>query len=101
MIPEGRAGERRVRKLGVPDEASGGMGVESEKERDKQMVSIPECFVGLLADSYVRGSEHHKHAEEHDMTRYAPDLGVVYLHCCLRSYLVSFNIEEAVYLSEA
>ena len=101
MIPEGRAGERRVRKVGVPDEASGGMGVEGEKERDKEVVGVPECFVGLLPDSNVGGGEHHEHAKEHDMTRYAPDLGVVYLHCCLGSYLVPFNVEEASYVSRA
>ena len=35
------------------------------------------------------------------MACYAPSLGVVYLHCCLGPYLISFNIEEAVYVSGA
>ena len=63
VVPEGRPGERRVRKLGVPDEASSGMGVEGEEERDKEVVGVPECFVRLLADSNVGGGEHHEHAE--------------------------------------
>lgn len=59
VVPERRAGEGRVGKLCIPDEASGGMGVEGEKERDKKVVGVPEGFVGLLADSNVGGSEHH------------------------------------------
>ena len=101
MIPEGRTGERGVRKLRVADEASGGMGIEGEKERDKEVVGVPECFVRLLADSDVGGREHHEHAEQHYVTGYAAGLSVVYLHCCLRSYLVPFNIKEASYVSEA
>ena len=77
------------------------MGVKSEKERDEEVVGVPECFIGLLADSNVGGGVHHEHAEEHDMARDAPDLGVVYLYCCLGSYLVSFNIKEAVYVNGA
>lgn len=59
VVPERRAGKGRVRKLCVPNEASGGMGVEGEEERDKEVVRVPECFVGLLADSNVGGGEHH------------------------------------------
>ncbi len=77
------------------------MSIEGEKERDKKVVGVPERFVGLLADSNMGSGEHHEHAKQHDMTRYPTNLGVVYLHCRLGSYLVSFNIEEAVYVSAA
>lgn len=77
------------------------MGIESEKERDEEVVGVPKCFIGLLADSNVGGGVHHEHTEEHDMARDAPGLGVVYLYCCLGSYLVSFNIKEAIYVNRA
>ena len=77
------------------------MGVEGEKERYEEVVGVPERFVGLLAYSNVRGREHHEHAEQHDMTRNTASLGVVDLHSGLGSYLISFDIEEAVDVSEA
>ena len=64
------------------------------------MVGVPECLIGLFANIGVGSSEHHKHAEEHDMARNAACLGIVYLYCCLRSYLISLNIEEAGNISK-
>ena len=100
MIPERLASEWRVGQLGISDEALGGVGVKPKQEWDEKMVSVPKCFVRLLSDFDVGGSEHHEHAEQHNMPCYATSLRVVYLHCALGSYLVPFNIEEATHVSE-
>jgi hypothetical protein len=53
VIPEGFARERRLRCDSVSNEAACGMRVESQEEGDKQMVSIPESFEGLLSNARV------------------------------------------------
>jgi hypothetical protein len=47
----------------VSDEASHGMGVQSQEERNEQMVSVPEGLKRLLADLVMGGRVHQEHAE--------------------------------------
>ena len=42
----------------IANEAAGGVGVEAEEKRDKEVVRIPEGLEGLLSDSGVRGGVH-------------------------------------------
>ena len=58
VIPEGFARKRRLRRDSISNEAARGMRVESQEEGDKQMVSIPESFVGLLSNARVGGCVH-------------------------------------------
>ena len=64
------------------------------------MVGVPKCLIGLFANAGVGSSVHHEHAKKHDMACDAACLGIVYLYCCLRSYLISLHVEEAGYISK-
>lgn len=64
------------------------------------MVGVPKSFVRLLSNFDMGGSEHHEHAEKHDVPCYATRLCVVYLDCALGSYLVPFDVEKAAHVSE-
>lgn len=58
MIPEIVSRKWRNRVCRVSYETAGGVGVNTEKERNKQMVGIPERFEGLLPDTMVRSCIH-------------------------------------------
>ena len=77
----GRAVEReRGDVLGVgrvTDEASGGMGVETDHEEERKVVRVPECLEALVTDLVVRGGVHEDHDEEHEVTGDASCLLVV------------------------
>ena len=96
VAPERRAGKGRVRFNTIPDEATRGVGVQGEEKWDEEMVGVPESLIRLLADADVSRREHHKHAEEHDMSCYAAGFGVMDFHSRYRSYLVSLYVEEAI-----
>ena len=61
MCPEIGLIEWREWNSGVTNEASGGVGVETEHERDEEVVSVPEGLEGLLADLVVSGGVHQDH----------------------------------------
>ena len=77
----GRAVEReRGDVLGVgrvTDEASGGMGVETDHEEERKVVRVPESLEALVADLVVRSGVHEEHDEKHEMTGDTARLGVV------------------------
>ena len=101
VSPEWLTCERRERLYRVPDETASCMGIQSKQERNKQMVGVPKCFVGLL--SYLRMScgEHEQHAEEHYVACDPAGLSIMNLYCCSRSDLISLDIEEATNISGA
>lgn len=101
MVPERLASEWRKGQRRVSDETLGRVGVKPEKKWNEQVMGVPKGLVGLLSYLDVGGSEHHKHAKEHDMPCYATRLCVVYLNCALRSDLVPFNVEETSHVSDA
>ena len=77
----GRAVEReRGDVLGVgrvTDEASGGMGVETDHEEERKVVRVPESLEALVADLVVRGRVHEHHDEQHEVAGDAARLPVV------------------------
>lgn len=95
MVPELLPCEWRDRIGRIAHEAAGGVGIESEHERDEQMVRVPKGFERLLPDSMVRGCIHEHHTQEHDMTGYPPCLGEVDLDSSIGADLVFFNVKEA------
>lgn len=58
VVPEGRAGKRGEGFLGVADEAAGCVGVEGKKERDEEVMGVPERLVRLLPYFGMGGGEH-------------------------------------------
>ena len=79
----------------VANEASSGMGVESEHEWNEEMMSVPEGLERLLTNLVVSGSIHEKHAKAHNMAGDASSFCVMNLDSGDLSDLCSFNIEEA------
>ena len=77
------------------------MSIQSEQERDEQMVSVPKCFVGLLPYLRMSCGEHKQHAEEHDVACDAASLSVMNLYSCSRSDLISLYVKEAMNVSGA
>ena len=81
----GRAVEReRGDVLGVgrvTDEASGGMGVETEHEEERKVVRVPESLEALIANLVVRSGVHEEHDEEHEVAGDASRLGVMNVKC--------------------
>lgn len=58
MIPKVLASEWRERIHGITDEAACGVGVKTQHEWDKQVMSIPERLEGLLTDFGVGSGIH-------------------------------------------
>lgn len=58
MIPEVLTGERREWVCTITNEAACGVGVESKKEGNEQMVSVPESLERLLSDLGVCSRVH-------------------------------------------
>lgn len=70
------------------------MGVEAEEEGNEEVVDIPECLEGLLADFGVRGGIHQEHAKEHHVSGDATGFGIVNLDSCDGANLRLLDIEE-------
>ena len=83
LVPEAVIGgvERedvRVRRVGgVADEASGGMGVETDHEEEREVVRVPEGLEALVADLVVGRGIHEEHDEEHEVAGDAACLVIV------------------------
>ena len=71
----------------VTDEASGGMGVETDHEEEREVVSVPEGFETLVADFVVRRGIHKDHDEKHEVASDASRLRVVDVQGDLRTDL--------------
>lgn len=69
----------------VPNEATGGMGVETKHEEERKVVGVPEGLKALLSNLRMRGRIHHDHDEEHEMAGDASRLSVVDLKSGLLS----------------
>lgn len=72
------------------------MRVHGEQEDNVEIVGIGECFVGLLADAWVRSAVDEEHAEEHDVTGDAASLGEEDLESGGWTEESAFDVEEAV-----
>lgn len=72
---------------GVTDEAASSMGVETNHEEEREMMSVPENLESLGADLVVGSSVHEEHDEEHEMTGDASWLRIVDLESNLLPYL--------------
>jgi len=77
VLPEVFTGKWRAGIGSVSDEASSRVCVEGEEERDKEVVSIPECLKGLLPDAEMSSRVYQEHAEKHYMAGNAARLGVM------------------------
>lgn len=95
MSPEDVTGERRETVGRVTHETTDCVRVQSEQERDEQVVGVPEGLERLLANSVVRSRVHEKHAEKHDVASDTARLSVVDLQGENRSDLRNLNVEEA------
>lgn len=88
-------GKWREGVAGISDEATYGMGIQSEEERNEQVVSVPEGLERLLADAVVGRGVHEQHAEQHGVTSDTTWLRVVDLQGRDGSDLSLLDIEEA------
>ena len=61
----------------VTNEASGGMGVETNHEKEREVVRVPEGLEALVTDLVVCRGIHEDHDEEHEVTGDASCLLVV------------------------
>ena len=95
----GRAVEReRGDVLGVgrvTDEASGGMGVETDHEEERKVVRVPESLEALVADLVVRSGVHEEHDEKHEVAGDASRLVVVDVEGNLGADLCGHNESSA------
>jgi hypothetical protein len=94
LLVEGREGGGSV-----TDEAAGSVRVHAEQERDEEVVSVPKGLERLLAYPGMGSRVDQQHAEQHDMAGDTTSFGVVNLESDLRSYLDTFDVEEAVVVS--
>jgi hypothetical protein len=99
MIPELVTGEWRKWIGGVTNETSSSVGVHSEKERNEEMMCVPESLERLLANLGVGSGVHEKHAEQHNMSRDSTCFGVVDLNGSDWSNLSLLDVEEAAVVS--
>lgn len=95
-LPVDVTSERRDRERGGSDEATHSVGVQTQKERDEKVVSVPECLEGLLSNASVGSGVHEKHAQEHDVTSNASSFSVVDLQCRHGSNLRLLDVVEAM-----
>lgn len=75
------------------------MGVESQEERNEQVVGVPKGLERLLTDTGVSSGIHEHHAEEHHMASNATGLGVVDLQSSDRTDLPQLDVVEVDIMS--
>jgi hypothetical protein len=93
------ASERREAVRGVTHEAADSVRVQAEKERNEEVVGVPESLERLLPDAVMSRCVHQQHAEKHDVAGDATSLRVVNLHGRDRTNLGLLDVEEAVPVS--
>lgn len=96
VLPENVASQWREWPSCVTHETANGVGVESEHERNEQVVCVPKRLEGLLADTVVGRGVHQQHAEQHDVSSNTTWLGVMNLDRSLGPNLRLLDVVEAV-----
>ena len=94
VLPEDVASQWREWPSCVTHETADCVGVESEHERDEQVVCVPKRLEGLLADAVVGRGIHQQHAEQHDVASDTSRLGVVNLDRSLGPDLGLLDVVE-------
>ncbi len=95
MLPELVVRKGGWRVVRVADEASHSMCVQTEKERNEEMMCVPKGLERLLTNAVVGRGIHQKHTQQHYVTCNAAWLGVVNLDGRDGPYLQLLNVEEA------
>lgn len=95
VVPKVGPGKRRKWLGRISHETPGCVGVETQHERDKEMMRVPKRLKGLLPDPSVGGGVHEQHTQQHDMARDSAGLGIMDLDGSLRAKLMFLDIEEA------
>jgi hypothetical protein len=96
VVPVFLASERRDRSGCVADEAADGMSVETEQERNKEVVRVPEGFERLLSDLVVSRCVHKQHAQKHGVASHTTSLQIVNVKSIARTKLSPFDVVEAI-----
>ena len=96
MCPKVLSCKGRVRIGRVAHEAACCVGIHSEEEWDKKVMSVPKRLKGLLSDFGVGGCIHQKHAQKHNVAGDTTSLSIVYLDCRLWSDLRLLHVVETV-----
>lgn len=86
--------EWRVRLHTVANEATGGVRIHRQEERNKQVVRVPKRLVALLSYLGVRCGVHQHHAQQHNMSSDPSGLSIVDLYCRLFPNLRALHVEE-------
>jgi hypothetical protein len=94
VIPVLLASKWREGIRSITNEAAGGVGVETQQERDEQMVRVPESLERLLSNAVVSGCVHQQHAEKHNVTSHTTSLSVVDLYGSVGSNLRLLDVEK-------
>jgi hypothetical protein len=95
VAPEVGTSKWRNGVRSVAHEATHGVRVQAQHERNEQVVGVPEGLERLLPNAVVRGRVHEKHAEEHNMASDSTRLSVVDFQSAHRTDLGLLDIEEA------
>lgn len=98
VVPVILTSEGRNRGSRVTHEATNGVSVKAEEERDEQMVCVPEGLERLLSDAMVGGRVHQKHAQKHNVPSHTAGLDVVNLNGRNGTNLGFLDIIEAAML---
>jgi hypothetical protein len=77
VVPEIGASERTIWLGGVTDEATCGMGIQSQDENERKVMRIPKRFERLLTNGCVRSGIHQEHAQQHHMSCDSTSLSIM------------------------
>lgn len=66
-----------VRLDRVTNEATSGVSVKADHEKECKVMGVPECLEALVADLVVGSSIHEQHDEKHEVSRDTASLSVV------------------------
>lgn len=87
MIPEISSSKRAERLRCIPHEATGGVRIHGEQERNEEVVGVPKGLVALLSDFGMRGGVDQEHTEQHDVPGDSTGLRIMNLHGGFYSHL--------------
>lgn len=73
---EGERGDV-LRICRIADEATSGVGIETDHEKESEMMSVPESLETLVANFMMSGSVDEKHYKEHEVPSDTASLGVM------------------------
>jgi hypothetical protein len=66
-----------IRKCRIADETTSRMRVQTDHEKERKMMGIPEGFKTLIAYLVVGSCVHQEHDKQHEMASNATGLGIV------------------------